>query len=39
MYNRIYYRTTFGLGRGCLVMIVQTVLIVVLAATVLRMLV
>jgi len=22
MYNRIYYRTTFGLGRGCLVMIV-----------------
>jgi hypothetical protein len=21
-YNRIYYRTTFGLGRGCLVMIV-----------------
>ena len=39
MYNRIYYRTTFGLGRGCLVMTVQTVIFAVLAATVLRMLV
>jgi hypothetical protein len=30
-YNRIYNRTTFGLGRGCLVMIVAVVMSVVVA--------
>ncbi|MCY2927494.1 MAG: hypothetical protein NT031_19065 [Planctomycetota bacterium] len=31
-YNRIYNRTTFGLGKGCLVMVVLVVVIVVVAA-------
>ncbi|MCY2928024.1 MAG: hypothetical protein NTV86_00740 [Planctomycetota bacterium] len=30
-YNRIYNRTTFGLGRGCLVMVLLVAVIVVAA--------
>ena len=31
-YNRVYYRTTFGLGRGCLVMIMVGLVAPVLVA-------
>jgi low affinity Fe/Cu permease len=30
-YNRIYNRTTFGLGRGCLVMVVLVTILLVWA--------
>jgi hypothetical protein len=36
MYNRIYYRTTFGLGRGCLVMLFLAVVFAVLAGVALK---
>ena len=38
-YNRVYNRTTFGLGKGCLVMLLLAITpLVVLTLTVVRML-
>ena len=37
-YNRVYYRTTFGLGRGCLVMIVAASSLLVGSLTVVALL-